>query len=214
MAQPVQIDVYIDNLLLKQVEECKFLGVIIDSKLKWKSQISEINIKISKLIGVLHKIRNSLTTECLRQIYLSLIYPYFLYCSAVWEGTCSTYINSLFVTPKKLLRVMTCNHRFAHTDPLFKELKLLKLQDILYLQTCIFVHKAINSNRTEDNFQVTANRNSRKPNDLVLPLCRTSHAQRCITVRGVRHWNNLPEHIKTISSCKTFKNKIIQLFLK
>ena len=102
MAQPVQIDVYIDNLLLKQVEECKFLGVIIDSKLKWKSQISEINIKISKLIGVLHKIRNSLTTECLRQIYLSLIYPYFLYCSAVWEGTCSTYINSLCY-PKKVV---------------------------------------------------------------------------------------------------------------
>ena len=51
-----RIDIYINNLVLRQVDECGFLGVIIDSKLKWKSQITEMNSKTSNLIGVKYEI--------------------------------------------------------------------------------------------------------------------------------------------------------------
>lgn len=215
MIQPINIHVYIDNLELEQVEVCKFLGVNIDSKLKWKFQVNEITTKISKLVGVLYKIRNSVTNDCLREIYISLAYPHFLYCSTIWGGTFNTFLDSLFITQKKLMRVMSNSQRYAHTDPLFKNYKLLKVNDIIKLQTLLFIHKALYSHEVDCNFQfLSDNKNSRRPNDLKLPLCRTSHAQRYITYRGANQWNQLPEDLKNIKSFNIFKFKIKQLFLR
>lgn len=84
MTERKTFNVYIDNVLLTQLDECKFLGINIDSKLRWKSQINETITKISKLIGVLYKKRNVATPECLKQIYFSLAYPNFLYCCIIW----------------------------------------------------------------------------------------------------------------------------------
>lgn len=87
MIQPINIHDYIDNVEVEQVEVCKFLGVNIDSKLKWKFQINEITTKICKLNGVLYKIRNSIKNDCLRKIYTSLAYTHFMYCSTIWGGS-------------------------------------------------------------------------------------------------------------------------------
>ena len=80
LSQPSTVSVFIDNILLHQEEECKFLGIILDSKLKWKSQVSETISRVSKLIGIFIKLRNTVTVECFKQIYLSLVYPHLLYC--------------------------------------------------------------------------------------------------------------------------------------
>ena len=42
MIQPPNIDVSIDKLMLEQVSYYKFLDVIIDDKLEWKSHILEV----------------------------------------------------------------------------------------------------------------------------------------------------------------------------
>lgn len=60
-------------------------------------------------------------------------------------GTYTGYINSLFVEQKKLLRIMSYRYRYDHTHPLFVNYRLLKLPDIVHLQTSIFVFKNIHS---------------------------------------------------------------------
>lgn len=84
---------------------CKFLGVIVDGKLKWKEQINEVVIKISKSTSVIYKRRNGLTSECLRNINLSLACPHFLYGAAVWAGH-RTPICKVFSSQRKLIRVL------------------------------------------------------------------------------------------------------------
>ncbi len=138
MTQTPRISIQIDNCSLSQVETSNFLGVVIDSKLKFKEHVHEVITKICKLIGVLYKIRNNITPECLRTIYQSLAYPRFLYGAAIWGGTFDTYLDDLFII-QKLLRVMSSSHRHAHTDLLFRRFKLLKLSDIIvYLSKHIF----------------------------------------------------------------------------
>lgn len=214
MSQSPKLDIFIDDNLLDQVSECKFLGVIIDNRLIWRSHVAMLNTKLSKLIGVLFKVRNNITTDCLRQIYLSLAYPSLLYCSSVWGGAFDTLINDIFITQKKLLRVITFTHRYAHTDPLFKELKLLKFHDIITFQTVSFVHKSLYFSQIVSDFQrLGSTRNTRYPNNLVIPLCRTSHAKRCLSSRGASLWNLLPEEMKNIAPKSLFKNKIKGLFI-
>lgn len=213
MMETPPIDIYIDNFLLQQVETYKFLGVIIDSKLKWKEHINEIIMKLSKLIGIFYKIRNIITPECLRMIYLSLAYPYFLYGSVIWGASFTTYLNNLFTTQKKMLRVMTNSPRYAHTDPLFKQFHLLKLFDIIALQTNLFVYKSLHNTQVECDFKFTTNPHARRQICLQLPLCRTSHAQRYLTYRGPKQWNQLPKNIKNSNSYNIFKNKLKQMYL-
>ena len=209
MMQSPRVNVCIDNIILQQVDESKFLGIIIDSKLKWNSQINQVIAKLCKLIGIFHKIRNSIPPDCLRLIYFSLAYPHLIYCAAIWGSAFSTALNSLFITQKKMLRVMSSSHRYAHTDPLFKNFRLLKSDEIITLQTHLFVHKTLHTHQLDYGFQLQTNlQNTRRQNNLVIPLCRTTHMQRYLTHRGAKQWNQLPENLKNIMCQKIFKAKI------
>ena len=77
-----------------------------------------------------------------------------------------------FVTQKKLIRIMSHNSRFAHTDPLFCKYVLLKLPDILSLQTCLFVYKALHIFSIDCGLQlISQNVNTRRSMNLRIPLC-------------------------------------------
>lgn len=204
---PCNVSIKINNLSIKQVEQIKFLGVIIDDKLLWKPHVYDVCTKLSKLNGVLYKIRYCLTSFSLKQIYLSLVHQYLLYCSGIWGGTYKTHIDKLFITQKKILRTIFFRHRYDHTNPLFQEHKILKIHDILLLQTNIFVYKSLYVFSVTNTFQfTTADTFSRRPLSLRIPLCRTSHAQNNIYTRGARCWNNLPQDIRTATSLYSFKN--------
>ena len=60
--------------------------------------------------------------------------PHLSYVILAW-GTCS---KSVYKLQKKAVRVITNSHFIAHTEPLFKKLSILKLDDIFKLQVLKF----------------------------------------------------------------------------
>ena len=69
----------IDRMHIEQVTEFNFLGLIIDSNLNWKAHLSAIGTKISRVIGLLHKLKNIFPKQVLHSIYNSLIMPHLNY---------------------------------------------------------------------------------------------------------------------------------------
>ena len=67
-------------------------------------------------------------------LYYYLVYPYLLYCVSVWGSTYPTNLNRLLLLQKQLIRTITKQAFDAHTEPIFKELGKLKLNDIYLLQ--------------------------------------------------------------------------------
>ena len=63
----------IDRMHIEQVTEFNFLGLIIDSNLNWKAHLSAIGTKISRVIGLLHKLKYIFPKQVLHSIYNSLI---------------------------------------------------------------------------------------------------------------------------------------------
>ena len=59
--------------------EGKFLGIIFDNKLKFNHHTKYICNKISKSIGIIHRLKAFLPTRCLFSLYHSFIYPYLTY---------------------------------------------------------------------------------------------------------------------------------------
>ena len=82
-----EINFKIENIMISRVFECKFLGVLIDSKLTWKNHIIMVKEKLIKCNVIMFKASIYLNTEALRTLYCSLFLPYINYCSEVWGIT-------------------------------------------------------------------------------------------------------------------------------
>ena len=123
----------------------KYLGLYIDFKLNWRFHVRKIQSKISSACGILYLIRNKLTRSVARTIYLSLALPYLNYCNTIWSSCSPTIMQSLFISQKKMIRLIMKKNRFETSTPLFKKLNLLKLNDINKVCNATFVYKFINS---------------------------------------------------------------------
>ena len=73
----------VDSGPIEIVSEIKFLGVVIDNNLSWKSHVKHIKTKISKSLSIINKAKPYLDVNALRTLYCSLILPYLSYCVEV-----------------------------------------------------------------------------------------------------------------------------------
>ena len=58
------ITIKINKKAINEKEYIKYLGVLVDSSLSWKYQISSLTKKISRSIGVMYKLRPFFTNKC------------------------------------------------------------------------------------------------------------------------------------------------------
>ena len=62
-------------------EEVGFLGVTVDNKLKFESQIKKIYRKVSQQIAVLKRMKKFLPLKLGEKLYRAFIAPHFNYCA-------------------------------------------------------------------------------------------------------------------------------------
>ena len=68
------IKILINNNIVDHINNTKFLGVIIDSKLNWAAHILYIKSNISKSIGILLKFKKFIQNNTMRNMYFTFIY--------------------------------------------------------------------------------------------------------------------------------------------
>ena len=78
------LDIQISNSTLELVTNFTFLGLTIDHNLTWKSHMNNISNKISKICGIIAKLKNILPSQILLHIYNALILPNINYCILIW----------------------------------------------------------------------------------------------------------------------------------
>ena len=100
-----QLNIYFRGETIFRVNSTKFLGVIIDGKLKWTGHIQYIKNKLSKSIGIMYKCRNYFDKETMRNLHFSFIYPYLTYCVEIWGNACNIHLD-LIVKLKKNVFVL------------------------------------------------------------------------------------------------------------
>ena len=86
-------------------EHVKYLGILLDSNLNWKFHIEYVALKISKIIGVIARLRHFVPLCTLLNIYRSLIFPYLSYDLAAWGQAAKTHLQKLLVLQKRVLRL-------------------------------------------------------------------------------------------------------------
>ena len=121
-----QLSCNIEGLHIEQVYEFNFLGLIIDANLNWKAHLNAIGTKVSRIIGLLHKLKYVFQKKVFHSIYNSLIMPHINYSLLAW-GTKS---NKIELLQKKAIRVLYSKSPIAHTAPPYIKMKQPKLSDL------------------------------------------------------------------------------------
>ena len=131
------LTLYIDNIKLECVETFNFLGINIDKNMNWNSHINKMSTHISKINGILNRLKCVLPQNILLTMYNSLILPRLYYGILAWGYK----LNSLAKLQKRSIRIITCSKFNSHSEPLFKENKVIKIEDIFHLQQLKFYYK-------------------------------------------------------------------------
>ena len=187
------VHVQLRSMDVRQEAWFRYLGVNVDSTLNFKLHISLIVGKISKSVGILHRIRHNAPSHVLLKLYYTLVYPYLTYCCAVWGCTYDVHLNPIRKLQKRIIRIVTNNEYLAHTDPLFKQVKVLKFDDIrkLLLAKIGYRWSISNDFRHASHGYETRNRNR------VLPQYqRLSVTQHSLSFVVPTLWNDIPLHIR------------------
>ena len=202
---------------LTQKSSTKMLGLHIDEKLTWSEHIHKINGKISRAIGILNKFSKILPRDTLKIIYYSVLHPHLQYCNVLWGNAAKSLVEPLFRSQKKAIRKI-CNAEFlAHTNHLFKDLKILKLNDLHKLETAKFVKKETSKPNsiyfTRRNNAHNMMLRNHHGHALFVPQPRSERAKRFVTYNGTIIWNNIPPAILDTRNPITFKIKLKKFLL-
>ena len=127
------------------VDTFNYLGIYIDKHLNWNAHISHVKRKIGHVSCILNKLKHFLPAHILKTIYNSLITCHFNYGLLIWGNKAHNLLKIL----KNAVRIITSSNFNAHTEPLLKQLGLLKISDIKTLNIMKFYYKFLNGQLPE-----------------------------------------------------------------
>ena len=123
-------------------------------------------------------------------------------------------LRRLITLQKRVVRIMSRSAFDAHTDPLFKNLKLLNLESIYKLQIGKFMYQyrsGLLPYSFNNMFLVTRQVHSygtRSSEHFYLPQCRTNIRKFSISFQGPKFFNSLSFEIRNATSTASFCCKL------
>ena len=70
----------INNIEIERVDYFNFLGLQLNHNLNWNKHVNYVSLKISKISGILYRLRSEFPTYILKSIYNTLLLPHLTYC--------------------------------------------------------------------------------------------------------------------------------------
>ena len=147
-ASHIQPIIQIQGQLIEKVSHFKFLGITLDTHLNWNKHVTELSNKLSRTSGVLCKLKNHIPCEILLTIYNSLFQSHLNYGVTCWGfNNCARIIK----LQKRAIRNVVKSKYNAHTEPIFKNLKVLKWEDIFKI-SCLKIYFKYHNNALPEYF--------------------------------------------------------------
>jgi len=111
-----------DNKTIPNVKYTKFLGLIIDSTLKWGSYIEQLINRLSSLCYVVRQIKPYMSQTTLITIYYSPFQSIMSYGIIFWGN--STHSSKIFKIQKRAIGIIMGKRSRDSCRNFFKELKI------------------------------------------------------------------------------------------
>ena len=121
--EPLRAIFVISGEPIEQKPPVKYLGLHIDSKLKWKDHIKAVASKVTRATAMIRYTKKFIPKHTLKMLYQGLVLPHFRLCCSVW-GTCGATTHcTLEKLQNRVIRIITDSPYNAPAKPLLRQLK-------------------------------------------------------------------------------------------
>ena len=207
--EPIHNHVTLDNTSLSFSSKCKFLGVILDTKLNFSNHIDQVLGRLTNSARILYSIKNYLPLKSRLNFYFAFVFSQLSYNIIIWGSAANVHLKPLITQHKRIIRLITDSGPMEHTSPLFHRLNILKLEDLYKFHLSIYMFKSVA--RGEYSVQHSLNTRSRY---LAAPTFhRLTLTQRAVSYAGPSMWNKIPLSIRNCSSLSIFKRNLKSWFI-
>ena len=181
-----------------EIKNFKLLGVLFDEYLSFDEHINGLCAKISKSLFCINRIKNFVNQDTLKTLYFAMVHSHLVYCINIYSCANTTNMNKLRIKQKQAIRTI-CNAGFReHTAPLFTQLRILPIDQLIKLCILKFMH-SFQHNVLPLSFRETwitkrarnPNRELRNASDLYIPSHNFATLKRLPLFNFPSIWNTI-----------------------
>ena len=199
------------------VNECKvtkYLGLMLDSKLNFKSHIDYIKKKIMKRIGAMYRSKGLLPIKYRKMFANALMLPQFDYLDTIYDKASRTKLGELDLLYKKIAKIALGVPQTESSLSVYKDMKWLPLHLRRQVHLSNYMYRIINDNCPTNfmsKFSYVSGGSRGSENCNLYVNKSTSHKN--FYYLGAKCWNNLPKSIRNLPDISTFSNSYKKLLL-
>ena len=191
-------------------DDCKYLGIHIDSKLCWDKHNNVLSKRLSSLNFAFRIIRKSANLETLKTMYYGHVHSLLNYAILSWGS--SVHGQKIFRCQKKIIRTMVRAKPRQSCKEIFKKLGILTFPSMCI--NALLLYTKLNMNKFKTNASVSGY-NTRRSKDLYKQFGKTNLTKRSHNYLGPELFNKLPCQIKSAADrdFKLFQKEIYSYLL-
>ena len=203
-----------NNTVIQFVNDHKHLGLTLSNTGTWHKHIENILSSASKVIGMMRKLKFTLSRVALNQIYFSFVLPILEYSSIVWDGCSQQNSIALDRLQNEAARIDTGITRSVTLENLYRECGWSSLADrrkqhklaFMYRSAKLLVPSYIpDLTPPPPIVRETSNYSLRSRNDIATLVCRTELFRKSCIPSSEAMWNSLDDNLRNSSSSNAFK---------
>jgi hypothetical protein len=216
-----QCDLKYNNETIKQVEKFKFLGVRLDSNLKFIDQFDYVTRTMSARIRLISRYKHYFDYKYLKIFCSSLVLSLVDYCLPVWSYLCNTRIDRLNAIVMKMIECNILNRRVSaeEKNKVLEQTNVLLVNERRDIYGLEFIFKHVfNETSLSPTMQKifvikNSERNLRDDKTLHVPIVKSFSQSSCFFQLG-KLWNSLPITVKAANSFTAFDLLLRQHIIK
>lgn len=185
------------------LEAVKLLGIWLDNKLSWNRHTDELCKKLSVVIFLLRRLKQSVSMKILTDAYYSFFHCHLNYGILFWGNSAGA--KDVFLLQKKALRILKGIGTRQSCRQVFVEMKILTVASLYVLACLTFIHN------NKDNYTQLSEvhlYSTRNRHNLLTPKCRLQKSHNSYIIMGIQLYNKLPLYIRNIQDINIFKRRI------
>ena len=196
------IKVKLNGHVIVPCSTIKYLGLLLDETLSGNAHCSQLITKLTRANGMLTKIRHYVPQDKLLSIYFAIFASHMSYGCQIWgQNQLSSKFKKIVNLQKRAMRIMSFSNYDSASKPLFKQFKILKLQDQIALNNCLLIHDHSRNHLPhsfQDFFQPCVdlhNSNTRvSAGSIFVPhYSSTTYGRKSIKISAILKWNYLSQ---------------------
>ena len=202
------INILVNNTTACQISECKtikYLGLIVDHKLKFHDHVEHITKKVAKRIGAMYRSKNLLPTKYRQMFANALMLPQFDYLDIIYCKTSITKLRELDILYKKVAKIALDVPTTESSMNVYKDMKWLPLHLRRQVHLSAYMFRII-KNQSPSNFMnkfIFVSGGTRDGDNCNLYI-QKSKTHKDFYYLGAKCWNNLPHELRDLEDVKDF----------